>query len=176
MKFYILFCLLTLIVTSSNAANDQSQKTCENKKTSRLQIGYAQIFKMGETTIGGTRTPPRPRLIRLNDTVNVTYNQITCIYKKPESKKPWKCYADLPGGIYFNHINISCENFDRKSEYIIDGTCSLEYSLYEISSEYIIISLLLFCFVLIAFPDILLMTFLLDEYDDDSGYGYHSWR
>ena len=170
------FCLLIVSGTCSHAVDDVATETCENKQTSTLEIGHTLIFKAGEITIDGTRTPPRQRLVRRNDTVNITYNQITCIFKKPDSNKPWKCYADLPGGVYIDYLDINCEKVDGKSNEIMTGSCSLEYSLSKISTLGAIVFLFIFLIMICTFPEVLVIMFLFDDSDSDSGSGSHTLR
>ena len=42
----------------------------------------------------------------------------------------WKCEAELPKGVKFGKVDVSCEGFaNRDDEYVLKGSCGLEYGL-----------------------------------------------
>lgn len=54
----------------------------------------------------------------------------------------WKCLADLPLGLSFGAVDVSCEGYAYPDDpYILDGSCGLEYELIDNRRGRLVLSL-----------------------------------
>merc|ERR1711953_276788 len=48
----------------------------------------------------------------------------------------WECRAEMPDNIRFGKVQVTCEGYDHsKDEFVLNGSCGLEYTLKDISGE-----------------------------------------
>jgi len=93
------------------------------------------VLRAGEMT-SGVRSQV-PTLVCLSGPCADAPKKVRCAVRGTEratGDPHWECTADLPVGVRFGSIDVSCEGFRYPSdEYITRGSCGLEYTLVDTS-------------------------------------------
>eukprot|EP00823_Brevimastigomonas_motovehiculus_P006924 TRINITY_DN594_c0_g2_i1.p1 TRINITY_DN594_c0_g2~~TRINITY_DN594_c0_g2_i1.p1 ORF type:complete len:319 (-),score=64.18 TRINITY_DN594_c0_g2_i1:151-1107(-) len=93
------------------------------------------VFRRGEMTTN-RRVPAVPQLHcddqksfnRFCDEVD--FSSAICKNQGGGNSPVWECRAELPSGVRFGPVSVICEGYSSsEDEYVLDGSCALEYSL-----------------------------------------------
>lgn len=114
--------LLALLVLSVSAGH--------GKNAMLLQDVSTLIFTKGEMT-AARRSSAQPQLTCKGGKCQYAPESAMCRNIGFDgSDVTWQCEAELPKGLKFGKVEVSCEGFgSRDDEYVLKGSCGLEYTL-----------------------------------------------
>jgi len=100
------------------------------KNAMRLEDVTTLVFTKNEMT-AARRSSAVPQLLCTEGACQYAPNTAMCKNIGFDGRDvAWKCEAELPKGIKFGKVQVSCEGFaNRDDEYVLKGSCGLEYSL-----------------------------------------------
>ena len=101
-----------------------------NKQAMLLQDATSLIFTGGEMT-QSRRSSAIPQLSCKRGPCQYAPTSALCRNVGFDgSDVTWQCEAELPKGVRFGKVEVSCEGFSsRDDEYVLKGSCGLEYGL-----------------------------------------------
>ena len=122
LRFLLVALSLSLSVLSVSAGH--------GKNAMLLQDVSTLIFNKGELT-NARRSSPVPQLTCKGGPCQYAPQSAMCRNIGFDgSDVTWQCEAELPKGVKFGKVEVSCEGHSsRDDEYVLKGSCGLEYSL-----------------------------------------------
>ena len=117
-----LLLLLSLLISLSHAG--------VSKQAMLLQDVTSLVFTKGEMT-NSRRSSPISQMTCKSG--HCQYSPSTALCRNvgfDGMDVTWKCEAELPKGVKFGRVEVSCEGYgSRDDDYVLKGSCGLEYSL-----------------------------------------------
>lgn len=113
MRYLLVFCAVAVVAMATTP--DRVEKN-----------GYGVLLHAGRQT-ASRRTPPIQQLACVGGCTAATVDKVYC---KNIGNDVWQCDAELPTGVSFGDLSVSCEGYGYAGDpFVLKDSCGLKYTL-----------------------------------------------